>query len=215
MMTRGGASAGSGALPRRPIIEARRIAKTYGAGADRRARAARHQLRDRARRLRRDHGRVGQRQEHADEHPRLSRPADARPLPARRDRRSRARRVRARAGPQPQDRLRLPELQPDPAHLGARRTSSCRWSTRASSPRSGAVRADRGAARGRARRADAPPAERAVGRPAAACRHRAGDRDQPGDRPRRRADRQPRHGVDARSSCRSSAGSTPPAARSS
>ena len=69
-------------------------------------------LRDRARRVRRDHGQLGQRQEHADEHPRLPRRADRRALPARRRRRPRHRRGRPRRPAQPQDRLRLPELQP-------------------------------------------------------------------------------------------------------
>ena len=45
-------------------------------------------LRDRARRVRRDHGQLGQRQEHADEHPRLPGRAHRRPLPARRRRRA-------------------------------------------------------------------------------------------------------------------------------
>ena len=53
----------------------------------------------------------------------------ARPLPARRPRRVAARRLRALGRAQPQDRLRVPELQPHPAHARRSRTSSCRWST--------------------------------------------------------------------------------------
>ena len=53
-------------------------------GADPGARAARRLAAHRPRRLRRDHGQLGQRQEHADEHPRLPRRPDARSLPDRR-----------------------------------------------------------------------------------------------------------------------------------
>ncbi len=52
-----------------------------------------------------------------------------------------------------------------------------------------------GAGSGRAGRARAPPAVRALGRAAAAGGDRAGARDQPGDDPRRRADRRARHRV--------------------
>ena len=60
----------------KPVIEVRDLVKTYAIGA-----VEVHALRGvslvgRAGRLRGDHGRVGQRQEHADEHPRLPRRAD-------------------------------------------------------------------------------------------------------------------------------------------
>ena len=72
------------AARRRPRRRDRRMTRHPGHRAARRheglrrrrhdgARAARRQPRHRARRVRRDHGRVGQRQEHADAHRRLSR----------------------------------------------------------------------------------------------------------------------------------------------
>ncbi len=60
-------------------------------------------------------GAVGIRQVDADEHHRLPRRRHRGPLPARRDRRTTPRRTPALPGPQPEDRLRLPELQPDRA----------------------------------------------------------------------------------------------------
>ena len=59
-------------------------------------------------------------QEHDDEHPRLPRPADRRALPPRRHARRGARRRRARAAPEPDDRLRLPVVQPAAADDRAR-----------------------------------------------------------------------------------------------
>ena len=55
------------------------------------------------------------------------------------------------------------------------------------------ARAAGGARGGRARRPQLPLPQRDVRRPAAAGRARARDRDRPGARPRRRADREPRH----------------------
>ena len=55
--------------------------------------------------------------------------------------------------PQPQDRVRLPELQPHPAHVGRWPTSSCRWCTPGLSA---AERRARRTARARSRRARRP-----------------------------------------------------------
>ena len=65
-----------------------------------------------------------ERQEHPHEHPRLPRPADRRALPDRRHRRARHGRGRPLRPAQPQDRVRLPELQPCRTHerAGQRRT---------------------------------------------------------------------------------------------
>ena len=71
-------------------IVVRDVSKTYELGADQGARPARGLTAIDAWRLRRDHGQLGQRQEHADEHPRLPRRADQRALPDRRRRRARA-----------------------------------------------------------------------------------------------------------------------------
>ena len=101
---------------RPPAIVLRDVSKTYGLGRDPGAGPAPRDPSDRPRRLRGDHGQLGQRQEHADEHPRLPGPADRRPLPDRRRRRPRHRRRRPRRPSQPQDRVRLPELQPRGSH---------------------------------------------------------------------------------------------------
>ena len=90
----------------------------------RRDRGARPRRRSRAtiesRRVRGDHGQLGQRQEHADEHPRAAWTCPSSGvLPAQRPRRARRRRGRAGRPAQPGDRVRLPELQPDPAHARA------------------------------------------------------------------------------------------------
>ena len=69
---------------RAPVIDVRDVSKTYEHRRDRGARAARRLAADRARRLRGDHGQLGQRQEHADEHPRLPRRTHERPLSDRR-----------------------------------------------------------------------------------------------------------------------------------
>ena len=61
-------------------------------------------------------GAFGQRQEHADAHHRLPRRPDRGPVLPRRCRRREPRRVRARCRAQPQDRLRVPELQPHSPH---------------------------------------------------------------------------------------------------
>ena len=94
-------------------------------------------------------------------------------------------------------RLRLPGLQPAAAHLGARERRAA-----ADLPACGAGErrraGARGAATGRPRRLGAPCAERALGRPAAARRHRPRDRDRAGAAARRRADRQSRYGAQPR-----------------
>ncbi len=75
--------------------------------------AARHRPRDQPRRAGRDHGRVGLGQEHADEHPRLPRPADRGQLSLHGPRRVDARPRSARRAAPRIVRLRVPELQPD------------------------------------------------------------------------------------------------------
>ena len=113
-----------------PLLALEHVEKRYDAGEISVVALRDVEPRDHARRVRRGDGRVGQRQEHADEHPRLPRPADAGQVRPRRDRRALARRHRSRGGAQPVHRLRVPELQPDPAHRARSATSSCRWSTR-------------------------------------------------------------------------------------
>ena len=88
-------------------------------GGDRGARRRRGEPGGRPRRLRGDHGRLRLRQVHPDEHHRLPRRAVDGGLPAGRHRRPASRRPSAVQDPQPQDRLRLPELQPDRAHQRA------------------------------------------------------------------------------------------------
>ena len=68
------------------VIEIDGLNKTYRMGEVEVQRAAGRQLYDRARRVRRDHGRVGLGQIDPDEHHRMPRSAHQRPLPARRRR---------------------------------------------------------------------------------------------------------------------------------
>ena len=75
---------------------------------------------DRARRVRRGDGRVGLGQIDADEHARMPGPADQRPLHPRGRGRRATERVGAGDDPQPANRIRLSELQPALADLGAR-----------------------------------------------------------------------------------------------
>ena len=85
-------------------------------GRDRGARAARRLVRRGGQRIRRHHGTVGLGQVDDDEPDRLPRRADLGPLPARRRVDvSGPRRRPAGRDPQPEDRLRLPDLQPAPA----------------------------------------------------------------------------------------------------
>ena len=111
-----------------PVIDLQDVHKTYRVGDIAVHAPARGQPADRARRVRRDHGRVGQRQDDADEHRRLPGHADQRDLPAEWARRPPHRRGHAGRRSQPRDRVRVPELQPDPPHARARPTSSCRSS---------------------------------------------------------------------------------------
>ena len=100
-------------------------------------------------------------------------------------------RRRARAAPQPDDRLRLPVVQPAAADDRPRqRRHAAALPGRLAGE---ALGAGEGRARAaRPRRPPRPRADRAVGRPAAARRRRPGDRHRAGAHPRRRADRQPR-----------------------
>ena len=150
---------------------------------DRGAGAARRQRGRRAGRVRRRDRAVGLRQVDVHAHPGLPRSADVRRVRARRARRVApvARRARRRA--QPQDRVRLPGLQPAGAHERDRQ----RRAAAALQPRSRCKASERhkrvagGARRRRPRRARAPPPQPAVGRAAAARgdRARAGHRARP------------------------------------
>ena len=95
--------------------------------------------------------------------------------------------------PQPQDRLRLPGLQPRSPHDRAGERRAAAPLRRRQAEGAPAARG-RGARRGRPRRPRLAPAQRALGRPAAARRACARDRDAAGARARRRADRRARHG---------------------
>ncbi|CAA9433004.1 MAG: ABC-type antimicrobial peptide transport system, ATPase component, partial [uncultured Phycisphaerae bacterium] len=159
---------------------------------DRRARAQGHLAGRGPRRARGADGgeRVGQ--EHADEHPRVPRPPDQRRVLARRAGDQRHVQGPARDGPQPQDRLRVPELQPARPHDRARQRRDAaglhdrRLRARGQAPRGRAARARR------PRRPDGPPPVAALRRPAAARRDRPGADQPPAAAVRRRAHRQPR-----------------------
>src|SRR5579875_107951 len=164
-------------------------------GRDRGSGAARHHGERLARRVRGHHRCVGQRQEHPDAHPRLPGPTDLRHLPPRRPGCRVGRRGRPRRPEKPRDRLRVPELQPAPAHARAGQRGAPARLRRASPGRPAAPRG--AGARGRRAAGSGPPrAIAAVRRPAAA----GGDRPRPGHQsradPRRRADRKPGHGID-------------------
>ena len=182
-----------------PVIALRDLTKVYGEG-DTTVHALRgRQPRHRRRRVRRDHGRVGERQEHADAHHRLSRRRHRRSLPARRPRRRDARRVRARrscatarsascsrASTSSRARRAFANVELPMVYANvpkAERQRRARWPR---SRRSGSTTAR-----------DALP-ESALRRPAAARRDRAGDRHRSRDHPRRRADRRARQRVDRR-----------------
>ena len=106
--------------PRRPVIALRDVTKVYGEGD-----TTVHALRGVSLDIATGEyvaimGASGKRQEHADAHHRLSRRRHVRSLRARRPRRVAARRLRALGRAEPQDRVRLPELQPHSAHLRVR-----------------------------------------------------------------------------------------------
>ena len=159
---------------------------------DPRARAARRLAADRAGRLRRDHGQLGKRQEHADEHPRLPRRPDARALPDRRHgRRGTSTRTTSRtcatarsasssrASTWCRARAALANVELPLAYAGLARAERRR-------------RAALAAGVGRDVQPRAPPSLRALRRPAAAGGGRASDRHEPRADTRGRADRQPR-----------------------
>ena len=103
-----------------PVISVRDLVKTYIVGEVDGPRAARREPRRRARRVRGGHRTVGLRQVDAHAHPRLPRSADERAVLPRRQGRLADVEGRARGRPQPEDRLRVPGLQPAVAHDGAR-----------------------------------------------------------------------------------------------
>ena len=115
-----------------PILELRGISKIYRMGEIEVQRAAQRRLRRPRRRDGGHHGRLGLGQvDHAQPH-RHARPPDGGRVPARRRAGAGPRRVRARRAAQPQDRLRVPVVQPACRATTRSRTSSCRWSTPAS-----------------------------------------------------------------------------------
>ena len=137
-----------------------------------------------------------------------------RPVPPRRRRRPPASTSAAGDHPQPQDRVRLPVVQPDPAHdrAGQRRAAAGLRGVRparAAQARAGRARSGSGSP---TRRATCP---RAVGRAAAARGDRAGDRHRPGAAAGRRADRARSTAAAPRTCWRCSTGSTPRAGPSS
>ncbi len=99
--------------------QARRHHPVLPAGRHRGACAAGGQRHDRARRVRRHHGIVRLGQVDPDEHHRLPRPADQRPIPVRGARRRAAVGERTGRHPRPADRLRVPELQSAGPHQRA------------------------------------------------------------------------------------------------
>ena len=124
-----------------PVIELRNVVKTYGEGDTAVHAVAGVSTHRRARRLRRDHGRVRLRQVHADEHHRLSRRPDHRQLSARRRRRTPADRPAAVQDQEPQDRLHLPELQSHRAHQCAAQRRAAAGLRRRRAPANDAERA--------------------------------------------------------------------------
>ena len=146
-------------------------------GDGRGARASRRVAHGRARRLRRDHGRVGKRQEHAHEHPRLPRrPDDA---AATCSTASTCGASTTSSSPQVRNRkigFVFQSFNLIPRDVGARATWSCRWSYAGMKRRDVAAGAlDALEAVGLADRVDHLPV-RALRRPAAARRRRAGAR---------------------------------------
>ncbi len=136
-------------------------------------------------------GPVGLRQVDVDAHPRLPRSADQRAVHPRRQGRLADVEGRARAGAQPENRLRLPGLQPAVAHDRARQRRAAAPLQRRREDEDGRTSQarDGGAHRRRSRRAVPSLSEPAVGRPAAARRDRARADQRAVDHPRRRADR--------------------------
>ena len=122
-------------------------------GRHHRARAARRHLHGRARRTGGDHGAVRFGQEHADEHPRLPRQADERQLQDRGGRCQPHERFAACLGPQPQDRFRLPVVQP-PAEADG--VGECRITDALRRTPGSAQARDRRAGGGRPRNAPRP-----------------------------------------------------------
>ena len=174
------------------------------------ARAARRLGRDRARRVRRGHGPVGLGQVDLHEPPRLPRHADARQLPARRrGRRAASTRDALAPDPQPQDRLRVPDLQPaaartsalenvelplvyaggparerrERARRAARRRSA--WATASTTTRASSRAASSSASPSRARWSTTRPSSWPTSPPATSTRHERRDHGAvPGAQPR-------------------------------
>ena len=159
--------------------------------------AAGHRPRRPGGRLRRDHGPLGVGQVDADAHPRVPGHPDLRHVPPGRGRRRRHGRGGARRRPEPADRVRVPAVQPaGHPHGAAQRRAPA--GVRASAARRAAAPGHRGPRTGRPRRPPRPSPERALRWPAAAGVGRPRPGHRPGPHPRRRADRKPRHRLDAR-----------------
>ena len=110
--------------------------------------AQKHQFQRGKRRIRRHHGRIRLRQDHAPEYPRRARQADLRPGAARRQGSRVHPRVRPRRLPPRQSRLRLSGVQPARHLLGrGQHLSAARARGRATEPAWRTARAHRGEAR--------------------------------------------------------------------
>ncbi len=181
-----------------PVIAATRHYEDLRRGRDGRQCIARRERRHCLGRVPRDHGRFRQRQEHAHAHHRLPRRADRGPVFPRRCGGREPRLVRARCGAQPQDRLRVPELQPHSPHD---RDRECRTTVglcgreEGRAPRTRAPRVARG---GRVGRSSRPCAESTLRWATTTRRGRAGDGHEPFDHSRRRTHWRTRQRIDER-----------------
>ena len=147
-------------------------------GRRRGARAPRRVADGRARRLRRDHGRLRLRQVDADEHHRLPRRAEPRPVLPRRHRRPHARRGGLSHIRNRKIGFVFQIVQPDPADVRAGERRAAAALRRRPARRERRARASTRSRRSASRTAPALP-ERDVGRPAAAGRDRPRDRHDP------------------------------------
>ena len=100
------------------IVRCRGVEKIYQAGRDRGAGAARRRSRHRGRRFRHAGGSLGLGQDDASQHHRRARPADEQVKSSLTASRWAARQEQPRRHAAAQDRLRVPDLQPDPGAVG-------------------------------------------------------------------------------------------------
>ena len=161
-------------------------------GRGRGACAAQRRRRDRPRRDGGGDGLVRVREIHAAEHRRHAGSPDQRHVHPGRSGRLGAERPGAGPVPQPEHRLRVPAVQPAaPVHRPGQRRAA--HALRRHLQRRAAAPGDAGPGTGGAGRPHAPPAQRTVGRAAAARVHRPGPRAEPGAVAGGRADRRPGH----------------------